>query len=443
MVKNKNFKSISFWTAVAVSLGAIIGSGIFVLSGTAIYLAGYSALSAFLLVGILAIILALEIGELGSIMPKLKGAAYSFAYEAFGSELGFMTGILYYFSSATAVSTIALGFGSYLSSMLNIKLSVASIPFAILLIFVLSLINLSGLKKAASLDKFLVIIKILVLMLIIGFALFITFRLGYFPKQNFVPGKDGAGIGAIFASSIIILFAYSGFQTISSFTSEVEGGSRKAAKAILVSVIISIIIYVLVVFAMLLVMSPANYGISADPISLALKKALAPSWLFFIVDIGALIATASATLAMIIRSSRLLYQISSDKLLPRVARLFNKEKNIAVNGTIISAVVSIIMLFAGNIYIIASISMFGILFAYLMSSFALIHFRRLNKQGKFKMPLYPYLSIIAIAMIFLFMFGIPKNVLTVSVISILLLIIVYYFFREAEEKKPVKIKLFK
>ncbi len=439
-MKTKKTK-ISFWTAVAVSLGAIIGSGIFVLSGTAIYLAGYSALIAFVLVGILAIILALEIGELGSIMPKLKGAAYSFAYEAFGSELGFMTGILYYFSVVTAISAIALGFGSYLSNFLNVSSSIAAIPFAILLIFILAIINLVGLKKAASVDKLLVMIKILVLVFFVAFALFMVFRTGYFPNQNFIPGKDGSGMNAIFASSIIILFAYTGFQAVSSFTSDIEGGSKKAAKAILLSVAISIVIYVVVVFAMLIMANPASYGFSADPLSNALKSA--PIWLSKIVDIGALVATMSASLAMLILSSHLLYQVSSDKLLPKIARKFDKKRDVAVNGVIISAVISIIMLFAGNIYIIASISMFGVLFAYLISSFALIHFRRLKRYGDFKMPLYPYLSIIAIVMILLFMFGIPKNVLTISVISMLMLIIVYYFFRESEEKKPIRTRLFK
>ncbi len=435
--------NISFWTAVAVSLGAIIGSGIFVLSGTAIYLAGYYALIAFILVGILAIILALEIGELGSIMPKAKGASYSFAYKAFGSELGFMTGILYYLSSVTAVSTIALGFAAYLSSILNVSSYAMTIVFAIIIIFILSIINLSGLKKAAKLDKWLVTIKISVLIIFVLFVILVVLKSGYFPIKNFTIGKDGAGMSAIFASSIVILFAYSGFQTISSFTSRVEGGSKKAAKAILVSVVISLIIYVAVVFAMLLIAPSSSYGISGDPIALALKNIHAPIALIYIIDIGALIATISAMLAMILRSSRLLYQISFDKLLPKIARSFNKNKDVAINGTIISAIISIVMLFAGNIYIIASISMFGILFSYLMTSFALIHFRRSKISGQFKMPYYPYLTIIAIAMILVFMFGIPKNVLSISIISILVLFILYYFLRESEDKKPVRVKLFK
>ena len=89
---------ISVRAATAVGLGAIIGAGIFTLSGTAIALAGSLTLIAFLLVGAVAIIVALEMGELCSIFPKQNGASYSFVYETFGSELGFITGILLYFS---------------------------------------------------------------------------------------------------------------------------------------------------------------------------------------------------------------------------------------------------------------------------------------------------------------------------------------------------------
>lgn len=117
MSKNK----ISTSAATAVGLGAIIGAGIFTLSGTAIALAGVWSLFSFVLVGFVAIVVALEIGELCSMFPAANGASYSYAYEAFGSELGFITGVLLYFSFATAISVVALGFGAYLSPLLGLS----------------------------------------------------------------------------------------------------------------------------------------------------------------------------------------------------------------------------------------------------------------------------------------------------------------------------------
>jgi APA family basic amino acid/polyamine antiporter len=116
-------KLISVKVATAIGLGAIIGAGIFVLSGTAIALAGSAALLAFVVVGVIALIVAFELGELGSIMPLAQGASYSYAYEAFGSELGFVTGIMLYFSYASSLAPIALGFGSYLASLVGLSAS--------------------------------------------------------------------------------------------------------------------------------------------------------------------------------------------------------------------------------------------------------------------------------------------------------------------------------
>ena len=162
--------NINMIVAASVGLGAIIGAGIFVLSGTAIALAGANALWAFILVGIVAILVAFELGELGSIMPKSEGASYSYVYNAFGSELGFITGILLYFSYATSISAVAVGFGAYLSSILGLKSTAFLLSFSIALIFVLTMVNLLGIKKAAKADFGLVVIKISILIIFILLA---------------------------------------------------------------------------------------------------------------------------------------------------------------------------------------------------------------------------------------------------------------------------------
>lgn len=434
---------ISTTLATAVGLGAIIGAGIYVLSGTAIALAGANALLAFLLVGLVAVIIALEFGELGAIMPYAKGAAYSYVYKAFGSELGFITGIIQYFGYATTISVIALGFGSYLSGLLGVTTGPLALVCSIALIIVLALVNLFGIKNAIKTDFALVVIKVAVLLFFIGFALFFVFGQGHFAQSNFSVGPQQGTIAALFAASIAIFFAYSGFQVISTFAARVRGGGRSAAKSILAAVIISIVLYVLVVFSLLLLLPASQYSISAAPLLFALTSVSAPEWLIVLVSIGALVATTSATLAMVLSSSRMLYQISSDHLLPKIFRAYNKKRDVAVDGVLVSALIGIVMLFSGNIYIIAAISNFGILFSYLMASLALMHFRGKRTEPQFKMPLYPYLTVIAIVAILLFMAGMPQVALMVGVALIIGLIIVYYVLREAESKKIIRIKLFK
>lgn len=435
-------KEIGVITATAVGLGAIIGAGIYVLSGTAIALAGDYALVAFLLVGVIAIIIALELGELGSLMPFAKGASYSYTYKAFGSELGFVTGMLQYFSFATSISVVSLGFGSYLSSMIGVPVGDFTIPFAIVLIVVLSLLNIMGIRKAAEADLSLVIIKVGILLIFVAFAISVALSR---PVGSFASAFSfsSGGLEGIFAASVVIFFAYTGFQSISTLSGRIKGRGNGAAKAIFYSVVISMILYVLVVVALLLLVPASSYKLSADPLSFALRSSGAPQLLILIIDLGGLIATASATIAMILSSSRIMYQISEDRLLPKVFRKYDKKSDAAVNGIIISAMVGIVTLFAGNIYVIASISNFGLMFAYLLLGFDIMHFRRRGSNPSFRMPLYPYLPVVTtVAMLVLFV-GMPKEALLIGIMLVILLIGIYYFFLEAEEKKTVRIKLFK
>jgi APA family basic amino acid/polyamine antiporter len=427
--------------ATAVGLGAIIGAGIFTLSGTAIALAGVWSLFSFILVGFVAIVIALEIGELCSIFPNANGASYSYVFEAFGSELGFITGVLLFFSFASAISVVALGFGAYLSTLLGISPDAYGTLLAIVIIAVLSAFNLQGIRKAARADFGLVVIKIGILIAFIAFAAFFSMNNHTFSNISSA-APPASGYTAIFSASVVIFFAYSGFQTISTFASDVKGGARSAALAILAAVTISMVLYVLVDVA-LMVLVPVNaFVINADPLAFALTAAHAPSYLSIAVAVGGVIATASATLALILSSSRILHQISMDGLLPKILRSYNADRDVARNCVLISATIAVVMLFSGSIYVMAAISNFGLLFSYLMTGFALIHFRRHGRGGSSRVPLYPYLPILAILVLLSFILGLPNEALVLGTIMTIGLLMIYYFLKEVEEKDPVKIRLF-
>jgi APA family basic amino acid/polyamine antiporter len=385
--------------------------------------------------------MALQMGEMGSIFPHAKGAAYSYAYEAFGSQLGFITGLLLYTSFATAVSAVSLGFGSYLATFLGLG-AAYQVPFALALILVLSIVNIIGIKKAAKADFFIVIIKISILFFFILFAAIFALSVSHVNVLNNFSSPP-SDFGGIFAASVVIFFAYTGFQSISTFTSRVKGGARGAAKAIVYAVIISIILYSLVDVALMMLAPATAYRINADPLSFALGYAHAPGWVSIIVDIGAMLATTSATLAMILTSSRSIYQISVDRLLPKGFRRYNKKSDVAVNGVIITAAISAAMLFSGNIYIIASISNFGLIFSYIITSFAIIHYRRAGAKASFLSPWYPYMEVVTIVGLIALLIGMPRQSLLIGAMMIFILIIAYYFILEVKGKKPARIKLFK
>ena len=413
------------------------------LSGTAIAVAGAYAIIAFIVVGIVALLVAAQLAELGTIMPMRKGAAYSYVYEAFGSELGFITGILLYFSYATAISVVALGFGSYITSMLGMPV-VYAVYFAIAAIVALSAVNMLGVKSAAKTDSVLVAIKICILSVFVVAAFWIASSRGTDLAASFASMPAQTGLGPIFAASVVIFFAYSGFQVISTFVSGIKGGAREGAKALMLSVVISMVLYVLIAVALLMLVPASKYTVSqADPLSFALMYSGAPQYLYEIVDLGALIATASATLAMMLSASRIMYQISEDHLLPGIFRKYDGKRDVAGNAVLLSSGIAIVMLFSGNIYTMASISNFGLLFSYLMASLAVLHFRRIGRTGSFKTPFHPYFSIAVIAALLVFIYGMPREALQLGVVIILASILVYYAIRELEGKKIVKVRLFK
>ncbi|MCL4379145.1 MAG: amino acid permease [Candidatus Marsarchaeota archaeon] len=437
-------QKISTITATAVGLGAIIGAGIFVLSGTAIAQAGADALLAFILVGAVALIIALELGELSTLFPRLTGASYSYVYEAFGSELGFIIGIMLYFSFATAISVVALGFGSYLTSLIGAQLGSSSIQlFAISLIIALSALTVTGMRKAARADLGLVLIKITALLVFIGFALIYAFHASGFSLHNFSVSASQGTASAFFAASIVIFFAYTGFQAIVTLTPRIKGGGRSAAKATILSVAISMVLYISIVAVLMLLMPASQYTVSGDPLASALNHANAPLWISIVVGIGALVATASATLAMMMAASNQLHQVGRDRLLPKILRGYNAKRGVSTKGVVITAVIAMVMLFSGNIFVMAAISNFGLLTAFLMTGFALMHFRRRGSTPEFKMPLYPYLPVAGIVAILLFMIGMPKTALVIGTIMVLSLIAIYYTLRELAGRRVVKVKLFR
>ncbi len=447
-------KMVSFAGAVAVGLGGIIGAGIFVLSGTMISLAGIGALFAFLLTGAVAVIIALEMGELTSSMQGASGASYSFVYNSFGSELGFITGISLYLSFVASVSAISLGFGSYLTSILGLHSLFYSRSFAILLIIALMTISFRGLAEAAKADLVIVLFKIAVLVIFIVFALtfgrFLHFNLSSPPLRG-VPG--------IFSASVIAMFAYAGFQSIATMAPNIKGGGRTAAKAILTAVAISLVLYVLVTLSMLALVPAARYGFVADPLSFALRTASAPLWLFYLVDFAALAATTSATLAMIIAGSQLSFQLSKDGLLPSLFNRISRSEGVPVSAVLLTGFIGAVIMFAGNIYIIAAISNFGILFSYLMTGFAIVKIRRMMRhpdrhkeflvqagispEAHFKMPFYPYLPIIGISLLIVFFFGFPAIALSIGIGVVLVSLILYYALREDRDEPIIKVRFFR
>ncbi len=409
---------ITMWQAAYVGLGNIIGAGIFVLAGTVINLSGPGAILAFALTAVLATTVALNSAELSSKVVT-HGGLYSFTRVSMGDAPGFIVGWLRAISYAIAASAVALGFASYLSSLLGLPAIPALIPLvAALLVIVVTALDYSGLVLVARVEKYLVFITIA------GLLLFILSSLAYgsWTAERFSPVIP-FGWASILSAASLAFFAYSGFNTVATLTPEVEKGQVNVPRAILISLLVSTVLYTLVVFGMLALMPWQQYTVSANPLENALEYSGAPSWISSITDIVALIATVTVTMSLIIAGSRTLLQMSEDGMLPRVLGGFSRDSP-RVSVVLIGAG-TVFSLFIGNLKFIALAANFGVIFSYAMTGGAVVILRRRKVRGEFQAPFYPWVPIISLVLSVIVMLSLGTEALYLGSIFILTGFVMY------------------
>lgn len=376
---------LSFWQAVAVGLGNIVGAGIFVMGGAAINAAGPGALIAFGITAALAASVGLNSAELSSKFPDVEGGVYSFAKLTLGDTMGFLVGWFRLISYAISGGAVALGFSGYLTAI-GVPLGFY-FPLAALLILVLSYVEVKGIRLAAEAEQGLVVINLVGLGLLVTTAI----TLGeYFPSK-FLPVFP-KGITGVFEAAAIAFFAYSGFNTIATLTPDVREGEKTVPRAIIFSLVVSTLLYVLVVFSMLYALNWEAYGVTSNPLSLTLSAVHAPAPVSYAVAFSALTATLTVTLSLIIAGARTTKRMGEDDLLPR---FLGKNSKIP---TIVVAAIMIASLSLGNVGSIALVATFGVVFSYMLSGIEVAVIRKKGNRGEFLSPGYPYTQIFSVVL---------------------------------------------
>ncbi len=426
--------------AIVLCLGAILGDTLFVFTGVPIAESGPYSLFAYVAVGILVALIATQLSELGSIMPHEKGGAYSYVSRSFGSELGFITGLLLYLGYCAMIAAVAFGFGGYLISILGIGGPTAQIAIAATIILIISAINMRGIKNTAELTKILLAIALLTAIAFVVFALLNAH--GWISIHTVLNIHSNFDLGPFSQAATAIVFAYAGFQIITTLTDNIKGGGRKVAYTMIISILIGMIAYITVTIALIILMPNNATTITAQPLVEALRFANAPPALLILIGVGALFSISASMIALVFIASRLIYQIGNDGLLPKETRLYDKRRSVARNGILITTAISILLLFSGGLYTILSISNFGIIFSWMMACFALINLHRRKMLGEYIAPYYPYITIISIAACAVFLFGLPVSSLALGTIVILVLLVVYHTIVEIKYRDVHRVRLF-
>jgi APA family basic amino acid/polyamine antiporter len=306
--ENPGFKPvIGGLRALAISIGGIIGSGIFFIMGFSTDKAGPAVVISLVIAGAVALLTALSFASLGSLIPK-EGGEYQFVYRAFGPTIGFLGGLFWIFSTAIAAVTVSLAFASYLSALLPL-LDMRLTAAAACLLFIT--IDTLGIRTSSSINSILVVIKVSVL------ALFIIVGLSFVDLHNFNPLVT-KGWSGVFSGAFLIFFAYSGFGKITAAAEEVKEPKKNVPRAIIYSVLISSVIYILVGFVAIGVVGAPNLASSSfrnAPLAYVMLSTGFSS-AFFLVAFGAVAATSSVLMIQVLGMSRTIYGMSANGQLP-------------------------------------------------------------------------------------------------------------------------------
>jgi amino acid transporter/nucleotide-binding universal stress UspA family protein len=438
-----------------IGVGAMIGAGIFVLTGIAAGVAGPAILLAFLLNGVVAFFTASAYAELGGSIPE-AGGGYLWVKESLPQPSGFISGWMSWMAHSVACSLYAIGFGAYFGEvLLEFKMGLFIPPevlkkfLAVLVVIIFSWINYRGAKETGKAGNVVTVLKILILLffVILGSKIIIAEPQRF---THFFPFFSKGFIGILTAMGLTYI-AFEGYEIIAQSGEEVKNPAKNVPKAIFLSLLIVVPIYIFVAFVALGVVNP---GAMSPWAFLAAKKEVAmveaarniSVWGSAVLLIGGLLSTISALNATIYSSSRVSFAMGRDHNLPPVFSRIHGKFRTPSGSLLVSSILIIFMLLLLPIEDIASSADIMFLFLFIFVNVALIHIRRkmprLLKGYKSPLfPLFPLIGIITQGVLIIVMFVYSPRSFFISLLWIGMGLSIYYGYAKHWEKKEVGPKI--
>ena len=361
---NELHRTLDARALVLLGIGAIIGTGIFVLTGTAAANhAGPALIISFLIAGFGCALAGLCYAEFAAMIPAC-GSAYSYSYATLGEFVAWFIGWNLILEYLFAGATVAVGWSGYVVSLMNqmgieLPSALTNAPFAkgtghfqvvrtgalinlpaVLAIAAITALCYVGIRQSARFNSVIVVIKVAVIVLFIGFGAWYIDGANWHP---FIPPNTGHfgdfGWSGIFRAAGIIFFAYIGFDAVSTAAQEASNPQRDMPKGILLSLVICTVLYV-AVSAVLTGMVPYAELNSPAPVALALDRYPTLGWLGGLIKLGAIAGMTSVMLVMLLGQPRIFYAMSQDGLLPPIFRRVHPKYKTPYVGTLLTGAVA-------------------------------------------------------------------------------------------------------
>ena len=443
-----------------LGIGAIIGAGIFVLTGTAAaQYAGPGIVFSFIFAGLGCLFAGLCYAEFAAMIP-IAGSAYTYGYATLGEFIAWIIGwdlILEYMFGA---ATVAVGWSGYFGAFMNeigltLSKSMSSAPLAyvdgvgfartgavfnvpaLVLVLLMTILLVVGIKESATFNNFIVILKIAIVLLVIGFGFAYVNRANWHP---FLPPNTGEyghfGWSGVLRGAGVVFFAYIGFDAVSTAAQEAKNPQRDMPIGILSSLAICTVLYILMA---LVLTGLTNYKTLNVPHPVFVAVAAAgPAllWLQPIVNIGAILGLASVVLVMLMGQPRIFFSMARDGLLPAVFGKVHPKFQTPYVTTILTGSVAAIVAGLFDVGTLAELVNIGTLLAFVIVCAGIIVLRYVNPniERPFRTPFVPLVPILGILICGYIMTGLPRETWDRLIVWLVIGLVIYFSYGKRHSK---------
>ncbi|MGZ3562289.1 MAG: amino acid permease [Vulcanimicrobiaceae bacterium] len=408
-------RSLGPWALTAMGIGAIIGTGIFVLTGVASATrAGPSLTISFIVAGIVSALAALCYAEVSSKIP-ISGSAYTYTYATLGEFLAWVIGWDLVLEYALGAATVSIGWSGYFNNILSqIGIHIpavwangphwglqgqagvagyANLPAAAIILIITALLA-SGTRESGTVNAVIVAVKLAIVLF------FIVVGIGHMNGANYhLPPGPLTGMGGFFPFGIsgmlggaaFIFFAYIGFDAVSTTAEEAKNPARDLPFGIIMSLVVCTVLYIIVV-AILNGMVPFYKLNVAFPVAFAMNY-VGLGWASLIISFGAIAGLTTVLLVMMFGQSRVFYAMSRDGLIPPSFTKVHPTWRTPVFSTVFFGICIATVAALTPINIVGSLTNMGTLAAFVLVSIAVPVLRRRHPdlKGAFTVPFGPYI----------------------------------------------------
>src|SRR5579864_648793 len=465
---------------IALGIGAIIGTGIFVLTGAASAMyAGPSIVLSFIVAGIGCVFAGLCYAEFAAMIP-IAGSAYTYGYATLGEIFAWIIGWDLILEYAFGAATVASGWSGYVLSFLQdfgIRLSprLAGAPgtpfvlynghwenlsrvskalalhhidhstlphqtsifnmFGFIGIALVTVVLVIGIKESANLNSLIVIVKVCVLLVFVGLG--VNYIVGHMAEASanwhpFIPPNQGGfgefGTSGIFRAAGVIFFAYIGFDAVSTAAQETKNPKRDMPIGILGSLVICTILYILVAGVLTGLVKYTNLDVP-DPIAIGIDMT-GVAWGSRLVKLGAICGLSSTMVVMLLGQSRVFFSMSKDGLLPKWASAIHPRFRTPYLSTILVGVVVATVAALTPINVLGSLVSIGTLLAFVIvcAGVWILRARGTDVPRAFVAPWIPFTPIMGIVVSLLMMFSLGWQTWARLIIWLAIGLCIYFFY---------------